>query len=134
MDIKQRVSEMIELEVERRVKMQVEEVTRQMNEKLNAYIQNISATHGINIQLLLRDVPTLAEDNDMCRGLKKDGTRCTRIGKFHGFCQIHLYQREHCQPVEMRRSSSHIHDHTILYQHDCPACNPLIDLNDVLNK
>ena len=135
-DISQRIAKMIEDEVERRVRSQLDAVTLEYNEKLDGYINHIAMHHNISKDLLLRDVPPFT-DRTRCKGVKRDGVRCTRRGTHHGYCTMHLYQREKLQPVAIDVSTSHIHGMDVLYQDNCPACleldrKKLIDLNSIL--
>jgi len=136
-DLAQRIGRMIEEEVERRVASRVDALTIEYNEKLDGYINYIAKHHGVSKDLLLRDVPDLT-DRSRCKGVKKDGVRCTRKGTHDGYCTLHLYQKQKLQPIIVSSSgTSHTHSMDILYDKTCPACqeqdkNKLIDLNSIL--
>lgn len=135
-ELSQRIAKMMEDEVERRVSATVQALTIEYNEKLDGYINYIAKHHGISKDLLLRDVPEFT-DRSRCKGVKKDGVRCTRKGTHHGYCTMHLYQREKLQPVFIDTSTTHTHGMDILHDPTCPACQEqdkkkLIDLNSML--
>lgn len=69
-DLSHRIAKMIDDEVERRVRSQLDAVTIEYNEKLDGYINHIALHHGISKDLLLRDVPALT-DRTRCKGMKK---------------------------------------------------------------
>jgi hypothetical protein len=115
------------------------EVCRRVQKQLNDYIHTISKTHGISIELLLRDLPVNVYsmgDNITCRGMKIDGKRCTRKGKFNGYCANHVHQKKRVEPVEIKRSNTHTHSLCLSFVEGCPACESstkrLIDLNSML--
>lgn len=117
------------------------EVSRRVQKELNDYIQIISKTHGISVELLLRDVPThvVCDGGDIiCKGIKIDGKRCSRKGKFDGYCANHEHQRKKIEPVEIKRSNTHTHSLCLSFVDGCPACEMstkrLIDLNTMLSK
>lgn len=133
----ERIGRMIEDEVERRVSTRVDALTIEYNEKLDGYINYIAKHHGVSKDLLLRDVPDLT-DRSRCKGVKKDGVRCTRKGTHEGYCTLHLYQKQKLQPIVVNSfGTSHTHGMDILYDQNCPACQDqdkkkLIDLNSIL--
>jgi uncharacterized ferredoxin-like protein len=116
-----------------------EEVEKRVNERLTQYVEKISKTHGISMELLLRDVPNVSE-TILCRGVKKDGKRCTRRGKNGGYCDTHLVQKKNVQPVAVVRAPGPGHTHSFppIFMRGCPACenasssNKLIDLKGIL--
>ena len=116
-----------------------EEVEKRVSERLTQYIEKISKTHGISMELLLRDIPNISE-NILCRGVKKDGKRCTRRGKNGGYCDTHLLQKKSVQPVAVVRTCGpeHTHGFPPIFMKGCPACesasssNKLIDLKGIL--
>lgn len=135
-DLSHRIAKMIDDEVERRVRSQLDAVTIEYNEKLDGYINHIALHHGISKDLLLRDVPALT-DRTRCKGMKKDNSRCTRKGTHHGYCTMHLYQMEQLKPVVIDIHTSHTHGMDVLHDPTCPACveqdrKRVIDLNSIL--
>jgi hypothetical protein len=136
-DLSQRISRMMEDEVERRVAARVNALTLEYNEKLDGYINYVAKHHGISKDLLLRDVPEFT-DRFRCKGVKKDGVRCTRRGTHEGYCTLHLYQKVKLQPVIVQHGmTSHTHGMEVLYEPTCQACQEqdkkkLIDLNSIL--
>jgi hypothetical protein len=130
MNLQDEISSVIENEVCRRVQCEI-----------NDYIQIISKTHGISVELLLRDLPKHISYNggDMtCKGIKLDGKRCSRKGKFDGYCANHQHQLKKIEPVEIKRSNTHTHSLCLSFVEGCPACEistkRLIDLNTMLTK
>jgi len=136
-ELSQRIAKMIEDEVERRVSTRVDALTIEYNEKLDGYINYVAKHHGISKDLLLRDVPELT-DRARCKGVKKDGVRCTRKGTHEGYCTLHLYQKVKLQPMVIDNvATTHTHGMDVLYDERCPACQEqdkkkLIDLNSIL--
>jgi hypothetical protein len=103
-----------------------EEVERRVNEHLSTYVEKISKTHGISIDLLLRDIPRVSEklmNGTQCRGLKKDGRRCTRRGKNCGYCDTHVIQKKEIQPIAVASTTiKHTHPSSVVFKKDCPVC------------
>ena len=136
-ELTQKVARMIDDEVERRVRTEVGAITLEYNDKLDGYINHIAKHHGISKDLLLRDVPEFT-DRTRCKGVKKDGVRCTRRGTHGGYCTLHLHQKQNLQPIVVVNSmNSHTHGMDILYDPTCQACQEqerkkLIDLNSIL--
>lgn len=136
-ELTQRIAKMMEDEVERRVSARVDALTIEYNEKLDGYINYVAKHHGISKDLLLRDVPNFT-DRTRCKGVKKDGVRCTRKGTHEGYCTLHLYQKAKLQPIVIEHmATSHTHGMDVLHDENCPACQEqdkkkLIDLNSIL--
>ena len=75
------------------------EVDRRVTEILSVWVEKISSTHrGIDIEVLLRDLPESVSDSHFskgrCRGVIKGGARCSRLGKNGGYCGFHLNQKK----------------------------------------
>ena len=136
-ELSHKIAKLMEDEVERRVSARVDALTIEYNEKLDGYINYVAKHHGISKDLLLRDVPELT-DRTRCKGVKKDGVRCTRKGTHEGYCTLHLYQKVKLQPMVIDSvATTHTHGMEVLYDHMCPACveqdrKKLIDLNSIL--
>lgn len=128
------------------------EVDRRVTEILSVWVEKISSTHrGIDIEVLLRDLPESVSDSHFskgrCRGVIKGGARCSRLGKNGGYCGFHLNQKKKICPVIVESKFAHTHDMSIQYMDDCPACiasknithsrpsssrNELIDLDNIV--
>ena len=128
------------------------EVDRRVTEILSVWVEKISSTHrGIDIEVLLRDLPESVSDSHFskgrCRGVIKGGARCRRLGKNGGYCGFHLNQKKKICPVIVESKFAHTHDMSIQYMDDCPACiasknitqsrpsssrNELIDLDNIV--
>ena len=72
----------------------------------------------------------------MCKGIKLDKKRCSRKGKFGGYCAHHLDQKKKIEPVEIKRSNTHTHSLCLSFVEGCPACESstkrLIDLSTMI--
>lgn len=110
----------------------------QENEKITVVLDHISKNHGIPLDLLLRDIPTLS-NNTMCRGVKKnkDGlnTRCTFKAVNDGYCKYHTNQGEKIKKRFLPNQNLHTHGPEKMFVKDCPACiasKGLIDLRGMI--
>jgi hypothetical protein len=102
------------------------EIATRVQEALTRYAEMISVTHKISLPLLLRDLPASMGpvSTSCCLGVKKDGTRCNKTGKYDGYCLAHLDQRKKVQPVRVcQEGPAHNHGVPPIYSDTCPACN-----------
>jgi hypothetical protein len=100
------------------------QIQSHLDDQFQEYINKISRRHCIPVPVLISDLPpALNWSTCRCRGLVKTGERCTRNGKFSGFCSAHHSQREVLSPVNVQRTSSHTHDLSCGYVKGCPACD-----------
>ena len=88
------------------------EVDRRVTEILSVWVEKISSTHrGIDIEVLLRDLPESVSDSHFskgrCRGVIKGGARCSRLGKNGGYCGFHLNQKKKICPVIVESKFAH---------------------------
>ena len=106
MSLQERIEALIEQEVEYRVQ-----------QKVTAFVSNISRLYGISASLLLKDTQGL---DNRCMGICKNGQRCTASGKFEGYCKRHKPVPKPQQPRRPRVE----HTHTLppLFMPGCPAC------------
>jgi len=86
---------------------QNQETIRKLHISYSDYLRVISINYPhVPYKLLLRDAPN--EEDNTCRGLKKNGTRCNMIGKYNGYCKHHLNQFKKKDTVEMIDDSSSV--------------------------
>lgn len=114
----------------RKVKDELIEATNQYMEKSQTihvsysdYLRVISLNYSIPYKMLLRDAP--CEDDHMCRGLKKNMSRCNLKAKCDGYCKHHLSQISRKHTIEM------VDDTNSLVPLDMES-KRLIDFNSVL--
>jgi uncharacterized Fe-S cluster-containing protein len=105
-----------------------EELKTRIGEICSEYAEIISKKHGIALDLLLRDIPTVYTGN-MCKGTKSGGIRCTHRGIHNGYCGKHVSQGERIRQrvwdhTNIRTSSPDIIDST----------KGLIDLRSILTN
>ena len=102
------------------------EIASRVQEALTNYAEMISVKHRISLPLLLRDLPSSMNviTGITCIGVKKDGTRCNKSGKYEGYCIAHLNQQKKVQPIKVQQEGpAHNHGVPPLYSETCPACN-----------
>lgn len=102
------------------------EIASRVQEALTRYAEMISVKHRISLPLLLRDLPASMGpvSTSCCLGVKKDGSRCNKTGKYEGYCLAHLEQHKKVQPIKVcQEGPAHNHGVPPLYSETCPACN-----------
>jgi hypothetical protein len=119
-----------------------EEVKRIVDEKITNYIYYISKQYDISQKLLLQDLekmdlgeldsPKSQSDYDegvpgQCRGVMRNGKRCTCAGKNNGYCKKHLSQKKVSRPTVIPSNAKQLIPHThsfaeCLFKPGCPAC------------
>jgi len=101
------------------------EIDKRVSGALSKFAERISLSHRIPLALLLRDLPSTIEivDTCSCLGVTDKNVRCTRKGKFEGYCKIHLHQKQKNQPIQIVQGPlQHNHGVPPFYKPDCPAC------------
>ena len=102
------------------------QVAIKVHEALTTYAEIISVYHKISLPLLLRDLPDptkIGNSTSICTGVKRDGSRCNKTGKYEGYCLAHLYQRKKIQPIQVcQEGPEHNHGAFPSYSVTCPAC------------
>lgn len=103
---------------------QNQETVRKLHIQYSDYLRVISLNYPhVPYKLLLRDAPN--EEDNTCRGLKKNGTRCNLVGKYDGYCKHHHDQYRKRDTVEMIDDSSSVLSFT-------SESKGLIDFNSML--
>jgi hypothetical protein len=119
-----------------------EEITKQLNQKMNKYIEYVSKRYDIPMRLLLQDLgnidnliipesPSGSRGDGLCLGMRTGNQRCKLKGRFGGYCRWHQDQKK---DKIFSRSNSNLdmicrpaveHTHTLppLYMKGCPACD-----------
>ena len=118
-----------------------EEITKQLNQKMNKYIEYVSKRYEIPMRLLLQDLgnidnlvvpesPSASRGSDgLCLGMRTGNHRCKLKGKFGGYCRWHQDQKktfartESSQEMICRPVVEHTHTLPPLYMKGCPACD-----------
>jgi hypothetical protein len=114
-----------------------DEVSRYTEYKLSMTLENVSKTHGIPLDLLLRDV---AETNKSggCKGTKTtiEGTkRCSFRAVHDGYCRYHKAQGERIKRRHLPSKNLHTHGPEQMNVSGCPGCensNSYLDLNKLM--
>tara|TARA_B100001939_G_scaffold81141_1_gene69063 strand:+ start:1018 stop:1623 length:606 start_codon:yes stop_codon:yes gene_type:complete len=84
-----------------------QEMIKKLHISYSDYLRVISMNYPhVPYKLLLRDAPN--EEDNTCRGLKKNGTRCNLVGKYDGYCKHHHDQYRKRDTVEMIDDSSSV--------------------------
>jgi len=96
---------------------------RSIHSSYSDYLQVIASNYAIPYKFLLRDAPL--EDDNVCRGLKKNMSRCNLGAKYDGYCKHH-----HSQLV--RRHTIELIDDTSTIPTVELESKGLIDFNSVL--
>jgi len=101
-----------------------QELIKKLHTSYSDYLRVISMNYPhVPYKLLLRDAPN--EEDNTCRGLKKNGTRCNLVGKYDGYCKHHHDQYRKRDTVEMIDDSSSVLSFG-------PESKGLIDFNSML--
>jgi Fe-S-cluster containining protein len=123
-EAKEHIDKLIETKLKKVIH---DRITNYVEEFFDEYLSTVNKKHGISLELLLRDLPERFEQT-RCKGLKKNGTRCTHKATDEGFCRWHVDQKRVKTVAVMNRANQattgHNHPMSIPYMHDCPACNP----------
>jgi hypothetical protein len=118
-------------------KLVEEEVEKRVNERLKAVLEKISKTYDISLRQLVRDLDTIAEaPSTCCKGLKKNGTRCSFMAKTDGYCNRHLDQKpvlriKRTPSVTTTMATAHTHTLPPLFLAGCPACEKSRSTNNL---
>lgn len=101
------------------------EIERRIQERITHILEKISVTYDIRLERLLKDMSQQIGPNSTgCHGLTKTGKRCSRAGKFEGYCAIHKSQKPDVRKSCDIASPTIKHTHTLppLFLKGCPAC------------
>lgn len=116
-------------EVDRRVYERLSDYTEiNVQVKLSEFAVIISRRHNIPLNLILRDIPLSKSGTCLCKGVKRNGTVCTRfVDKGKEYCGFHDDQKERFKSLCITHSdsSSQLHDNAI-------SRNQLIELQSIL--
>lgn len=73
-----------------------QEIERQVQSKLNKFIEVVSKTYGIPMNVLLRDMKGMSEEKSpvcqQCMGSTAAGKRCKFFATANGYCKKHHNQ------------------------------------------
>ena len=111
-----------------------EEVDKRLTDKMTVYLTMLSKNFNIPMSIMLRYLSinqtpdstratTSVITGGGCLGVKSNGTRCSRNGKYSGYCGHHVTQREkNANAVQHIAPSGHTHSVPPLYKKGCPEC------------
>jgi hypothetical protein len=123
--LQDKITELIEQEVGERVGI-----------LLGEYAETISKKHAVPLNLLLRDLPSIATVS-LCKGIKFNGQRCLFKGTENGYCRHHKSQGEKIRVRSLSSSNLHTHGPEKMFVRGCPGCENskgLIDLGSVFSN
>jgi hypothetical protein len=104
-------------------KMEYSEKARNIHMSYSDYLRVIALNYSIPYKILLRDAPQ--DDDNTCRGLKKNMSRCNLVAKHDGFCKHHHSQMVRRHTIEMVDDTSSVASVDV-------ESKRLIDFNSVL--
>ena len=113
-----------------------QEVNERVSTLLGEYAEIVSRKHAISLDMLLRDLPSIANVS-LCKGTKSNGQRCLFKGSETGYCKHHTIQGEKLRHRSLSSSNLHTHGPEKMYVRGCPGCENskgLIDLGSVLSN
>jgi hypothetical protein len=113
-----------------------QEVSERVSTLLGEYAETISRKHAIPLNILLRDLPSVANVS-LCKGIKSNGQRCVFKGSGDGYCRHHKSQGDKIRVRSLSSSNLHTHGPEKMFVRGCPGCENskgLIDLGYVLNN
>jgi hypothetical protein len=114
-----------------------DEVSKYTEYKLSMTLENVSKTHGIPLDLLLRDVPETNKSGG-CKGTKTtvEGTkRCSFRAVHEGYCRYHKAQGDRIKRRHLPSKNLHNHGPDQMYVSGCPGCeksNSFLDLSKLV--
>ena len=82
------------------------ERARNIHISYSDYLRVIALNYSIPYKILLRDAPQ--DDDNMCRGLKKNMSRCNLVAKYDGYCKHHHSQMVRKHTIEMVDDASSV--------------------------
>lgn len=113
------------------------EVTKYTDHKLSSTLENVSKTHGIPLELLLRDMDE-TDKSTSCRGTKTtpNGVRRCNFRAVHdGYCRYHKSQGERIKKRNLPSKNIHNHGPEQMNVKGCPGCersNSYLDLSQIV--
>jgi hypothetical protein len=113
-----------------------QEVGERVGNLLGEYAETISKKHAVPLNLLLRDLPSIATVS-LCKGIKSNGQRCLFKGTENGYCRHHKSQGEKIRVRSLSSSNLHTHGPEKMFVRGCPGCENskgLIDLGSVFSN
>jgi hypothetical protein len=113
-----------------------QEVGERVGNLLGEYAETISKKHAVPLNLLLRDLPSIATVS-LCKGIKFNGQRCLFKGTENGYCRHHKSQGEKIRVRSLSSSNLHTHGPEKMFVRGCPGCENskgLIDLGSVFSN
>lgn len=110
MSLVDKIQELIEFEVQKRI---------------NQYAQVVSRRHDISLKLLLEDIKGVSGINPgQCMGLTAKKQQCRMSGPHDGYCMRHHNQKKITTIVSPSMYNKHV-GHTLtesMFLQGCPAC------------
>jgi hypothetical protein len=113
-----------------------EEVNERVSTLLGEYAETISKKHAVPLDILLRDIPVVANVS-LCKGMKTNGHRCLFRASDSGYCRHHAVQGSKIKMRSLSSSNLHTHGPEKMYVTGCPGCDNskgLIDLGSILSN
>ena len=113
-----------------------QEVNERVSVLLGEYAETISKKHAISLDILLRDLPHIANVS-LCKGTKSNGQRCLFKGGGSGYCKHHTVQGEKIRHRSVSCSNLHNHGPEKMYVRGCRGCEKskeLIDLGSLFSN
>lgn len=121
------ISKLIEEAIEAEIELRVQE-------RLTKVLEKISQNYDIRLDRLMKDIQSVqgSTTSSTCCGLTKAKKRCSRPGKFEGYCKIHVSQKPDVRristPVQVSAQVAHNHTFPPMYLKGCPACDSSANL------
>lgn len=113
-----------------------QEVNERVSTLLGEYAETISKKHAVPLDILLRDLPAIANVS-LCKGTKSNGQRCLFKASDTGYCRHHTTQGKKLEVRTLSSSNLHNHGPEKMYVKGCPGCEnskQLIDLGSVFSN
>lgn len=107
MGIPEKVTLLIESEVERRA-----------HEKMCEIVQKVSQLYSVPLKIARRDLL----DDTYCMGVKRSGKLCIHSAVKDGYCLHHVNDSRPHKPIVIKEAVRHNHVYPSPLQEDCPAC------------
>lgn len=96
-----------------------EEVEKRVQEKICEVVERVSKLYSVPLKVARRD---LIDGSVYCMGVKKDGKLCTSKAALDGYCMFHVNDSRPHKPITIKDEIRHNHVFPSPLQDNCQAC------------
>jgi len=77
------------------------EVNARVNIRINAIANHLSSIYGVSAEIFVKQISEV--ESDLCKGIKKDKSKCLKQPRENGYCGFHQKQVPPPKPKEHAR-------------------------------